>query len=512
MESGVSKAERGQGAAAPSRRDVAGVGAKLAAEAGMPTTIPAAIPAARDVDVVIVGAGFAGLVTARQLRAAGLRVAVLEADDRVGGRSKPGRVAGEVVDLGGQWVGPTQTRLLELARALGVVTYPQYADGKNLIDVAGRRALYEGETPDLAPAVMVELAEVVFRIETLAATIPAARPWEAPDADRLDAHTVESWLSLHTKDPAVCSVIRLFTRAVFSAEASQISFLYFLAYAAAAGGFSALVSTRGGAQDSLFEGGAWQLAAKMAAELGPAVILNAQVLSIVQDEAGVTVATPNEAWRGRHVVVTAPPALASRIQYVPALPALRDGLTQRMPLGCVIKVHVAYTQPFWREQGLTGLVMSDRTEFGPWFDHSPAAGSAGALVGFFDGAPAQRWADRPAPERRAQVLKDLALYFGDAALSPVDYLEEVWTQAPLNRGGYVSVPGPGVLTAFGPALRAPVGRIHWAGTETADAWVGYIDGAIRSGERVAQDLLNLREVRDAAAERNPAPPVIGMRA
>jgi monoamine oxidase len=202
----------------------------------------------------------------------------------------------------------------------------------------------------------------------------------------------------------------------------------------------------------------------------------------------VTAVTPKGEWRGRYAVVTAPPPLASRIQYDPPMPALRDGLTQRMPMGCVIKVHVAYARPFWRERGLTGLVLSDRTEFGPWFDHSPRKGPGGGLVGFFDGGPAQRWADRPPQERRAKVLEDIALYFGEAALTPVDYLEEVWTQAPTHRGGYVAAPGPGVITAFGPALLAPVGRIHWAGTETAEAWVRYIDGAIRSGERVAQEV------------------------
>lgn len=474
-----------QGAAPLSRRGALGVGVGLVSLAAAQ---PAAARTTKSVDVVVVGAGFAGLTAARRLRAAGHSVVVLEADDRVGGRTKAGRIAGEVVDLGGQWVGPTQTRLLALAKELGVAVYPQYATGKNLIDVAGHRASYEGETPEFAPAAMAEFGEVIGKIESMAAKVPAARPWQAADAETLDAQTVESWLNLNARQPAVRTMIRLLTRAVFSAETSQVSLLYFLAYASAAGNFSALISTRGGAQDALFEGGVWQLAARMAADLGSAVILDAQVLSIAQDDAGVTVTTPKGEWRGRYAVVTAPPALASRIQYSPALPALRDGLTQRMPLGCVVKVHVAYARPFWREQGLTGLVVSDRTEFGPWFDHSSTRRPTGALVGFFDGAPAQRWADRPAAERRAQVLKDIALYFGDAALAPVDYLEEVWTRAPLNRGGYVSVPGPGVLTAFGPALLAPVGRIHWAGTETAEAWVGYIDGAIRSGERAAQNL------------------------
>jgi len=257
---------------------------------------------------------------------------------------------------------------------------------------------------------------------------------------------------------------------------------------ASAGGLEALIATRGGAQDSLFEGSVWSIAAKMADELGAAVVLGAPVSKIEQDAKGVTVISAKGRWRARRVIVTAPPAMAARIAYEPPLPAQRDGLTQRMPLGNVIKVALAYDRPFWREQGLSGLVISDKTEFGPWFDRSTRLTKGGALVGFFDGAPARRWADRTPPDRRARVLDDLAQYFGEAARHPVDYVEEVWTLSVYHRGGYVSVPGPGVLTGFGPAILAPVGRIHWAGTETADAWIGYIDGAIRSGKRAAKEV------------------------
>lgn len=481
---------RQQAGAGPSRRAALGLGAGavgLAALSG--GTEAAAAGADATVDVIVVGAGFAGLTAARKLRAAGRSVVVLEADDRVGGRTKAGTIAGEVVDLGGQWVGPSQTHLLALARELGVATYPQYADGQNIADFAGHRAAYQGEVPMLDDAAMAEFGDVVGKFEALAAALPAPRCWEAPNAAELDAQTMNDWIVANARTEGLRSILRMAIRALLCAEAHEVSLLCVAAYARSAGGFSTLIGTRGGAQDAVFAGGVWRLAATMAAGLGTAVVLNAPVKSIAQDPSGVVVATPKGRWRAGRVIVTAPPALAARIDYDPPLPALRDGLTQRLPLGCVIKVHVAYARPFWREKGLSGMVFSDRTDFGPWFDHSPEHGSTGGLVGFLAGDPARRWADRSPEDRRAQVLKDIAQFFGEAALHPNAYLEEVWTRHPLHRGGYVSAPGPGVLTAFGPALLQPVGRIHWAGTETADAWTGYIDGAIRSGERAAAEVM-----------------------
>lgn len=473
----------------PSRRAALGMSAGIAGLAALPA---AAEDARRPnaIDVAIVGAGFAGLIAARRLRAAGHAVVVLEADDRVGGRTKAGRVGGEVVDVGGQWVGPQQTRLLALAHEFNVATVQQYTTGKNILDIAGYRAAYEGETPMLDPDAMQEFVDVITKIETGAAQMLVPNAWDSPNAAELDSQTVESWLVANAQTPAVRTAMRLLVRTVMSNETSQVSMLVLLAYANAGGGFSSLIGTRGGAQDSTFVGGVWQLAQKMATELGGAVMLNAPVTAIAQDDAGVTVATPAADYRARYVIVTTPPPLAARIRYTPPLPAMRDGLTQRTAMGCVIKVHLAYARPFWRRQGLTGLVLSDRTEFGPWFDHSPPHGG-GDLVGFFNGATAQKWADREPQERRAQVLKDIALYFGDAAFHPTDYLEEVWSANAVHRGGYVALPSPGTLTHFGAALHAPAGRIHWAGTETADAWIGYIDGAIRSGERAAQDVATL---------------------
>lgn len=444
--------------------------------------------AAGTVDVAVVGAGFAGLTTARRLVEAGVSVVVLEADDRVGGRSMPGTIAGHTVDLGGQWVGPTQLDLLKLAEEFQVKTSPQYVDGLNIIDVAGRRVLYAGEIPMLDPDDLAEFGRMTGLIEDLTQGLDPTAPWMSPSAAALDAQTVETWLGSATQSEPARALLRFLTRAVYSVEPGQISMLYFANYAAAAGGFGPLVGTRGGAQDSVFEGGVWQLAAKLADGLGERVVVNSPVQAIRQDAETVQISTGSRTWIAKYVVVTAPPAMAARIAYEPPMPALRDSLSQRMPLGSVIKVLLAYETPFWREDGLSGLITSDKIPTGPWLDKSFAGSSMGGLVGFFDGGPAQVWADRPAAARRAQVLDDLAAYLGERARHPVDYAEKVWANARWQRGGYVSVAGPGVLTAFGPALTAPVGRIHWAGTETSDRWIGYIDGAIRSGERAAATL------------------------
>jgi monoamine oxidase len=476
-----------------SRRDTFVLGATAAAIAALPAVSAAASTRSRParVDVILVGAGFAGLTAARDLRRAGKSVIILEADNRVGGRTKPGLVAGERVDIGGQWVGPTQTELLALAAEYGVASIEQYADGDNIIDINGHMARYKGETPALPPADLEAFGALVAQLDGYANQIAMPKPWLVDQADAWDAHTVESWMQTNVTSESVRALMRVLVRAVFSTETGQCSFLYFLSYLASAGGLEALISTRGGAQDQLFPDSLWQIADKVAAELRQVLVLEAPVSLIEHDDEGVRVTTAKGVWSGDRVIVTAPPPMAARIDYIPPMPARRDGLTQRMPMGCVIKVVIAYEKPFWRDQGLSGLVLSDKAEFGPWLDRVTPLTRGGALVGFFDGGPAQDWADRPAEERRAKVLSDIALYFGDEALAPTDYLEEVWTRTPLTRGGYVAVPGPGVLTAFGEALAEPVGRIHWAGTETSDVWVGYVDGAIRSGKRAAAEVLRV---------------------
>jgi monoamine oxidase len=160
-----------------------------------------------------------------------------------------------------------------------------------------------------------------------------------------------------------------------------------------------------------------------------------------------------------------------------------------MPMGTVIKVHSIYDTAFWREAGLTGQASSDSGAMRITFDNSPDDGSRGALLGFIEGDEGRYWGQRSPEERRAAVLDCLVNYFGEAAGHPNEYVEQSWVEEEYTRGCYAGYMPPGVWTAYGGALRTPVGRLHWAGTETATVWNGYMEGALLSGERAAAEVL-----------------------
>lgn len=439
-------------------------------------------------DVAIVGAGAAGLNAARNLVKAGKTVVVIEANDRVGGRLKRGEIAGQVIDLGGQWVGPTQTRALELAKEFGMTTYATPEHGKNIVELGGQITATAGLA--LPPSIMTEFMGVLGKLNKLVESVPLDRPWTAPDAKALDAMTVQTWMDQNITAPQLAELFRVAVEAVFSLPPEQVSFLEFLFYSHSGGSYTEMIGTKGGAQQDLFHGGFHQLCTHLAKELGDAVILSSPVRAIEQQEHAVRVHAGDTAWTAERVIVSAPPATVGRIAFSPVLPHLRDGLQQRMPMGSVIKCFVAYETPFWREAGLSGQVASGTGEYGVFFDATEPGNAHGVITGFFDGAPAQRWADRTKDERRAQVIKDVARALGPKAESPIDYVENVWPNEPWSKGGYACVPGPGVLTHFGAALRAPSGRVHWAGTETSERWCGYVDGALRSGDRAAAEVLD----------------------
>jgi monoamine oxidase len=441
--------------------------------------------------VVVVGAGLAGLGAARALVAAGVDVLVLEARDRVGGRTYTRPAAdGTPIDLGGQWIGPTQDRLAALAAELSCTTFPTYDTGRNIQLQGGERAEYAGAIPTSDPLAAADIVEALLELTTLSSQVPLEAPWTAPAAAEWDAQTMASWIAANVASPGARQLVELAVEAVFSAEPAELSLLHCLFYIHSGGGLMNLIGVTGGAQERRFHEGAQSVASKMAAALGERVVLGAPVRTIRQDEGGVVVEGDNVTMAAERVIVAIPPALAGRIRYAPALPGYRDALTQRVPMGNTFKIHCMYETPFWRADGLTGQATSDTGALRLTFDNSPESGSPGILMGFIEGGDRWRtWARRGAEERRRAVIADLVRLYGEQAAHPREYIEQSWAEEEYSRGCYVGNFPPGVWTQYGEALREPIGRIHWAGTETATVWNGYMEGAVQSGARAAAEVL-----------------------
>jgi monoamine oxidase len=437
-------------------------------------------PAPHEVDVAVVGAGLAGLTCARDLQRGGLSVGVFEARERVGGRVFNQALAnGVVVERGGQFVGPTQDRILALATELGVETFPTYDTGEGRIRVRGRE--------DVA---LAKFADVVETLDAMAAELPLEEPWTAARAAEWDGQTLCTWLDANVADTDAAALLRQVVAAVFTAEAEELSFLHVLVYIRSAGSMGSLTQTEGGAQERRFVGGAQLVAERLAEELGAGTVtLSSPVRGLASEDGSVTVTTDSGVTKARRVVVAVPIALADRIAYSPALPAHRAQLHQRAVPGTTIKTTCVYESAFWREDGWSGRLFTDEGPVTVTFDNSPDGGRPGMLVSFAEADFAREFRRLSAGERRQATIDCLVANFGPAAAEPVEYVETDWSNEEWTRGCFGANFGPGGWTRYGNALREPCGLVHWAGAETSPIWMNYMDGAVRSGERAAAEVV-----------------------
>ncbi|CAA0128511.1 Putative flavin-containing monoamine oxidase AofH [Mycolicibacterium vanbaalenii] len=436
-------------------------------------------------DVVVVGAGFAGLSAARELTRLGHDVVVLEGRDRVGGRSYTADLAGVPVDLGATFVGPTQDAVLALAAELGCESVPTYGRGKNLIRWRGRVRSYRSTIPRLSIIELLDVSRIQWRFDRISKKVPVAEPWASPIAADLDAISLDDWLRSVHAGASTRDLMAIMARVTWGCEPRAVSLLHAVRYVKAAGGLGRMLDVEGGAQQDRFPAGTQQIAVRMADELGDRVVLGAPVQRIERrPDSTLTVATAGGEFSGRAVVVAIPPAHRAGIEFEPALPPEHRELARHWPQGRLSKAYAAYQTPFWRDHGHSGEALSDEGPVFITFDVSPGPAGPGILLGFTD---ANVFDSLPGEKRREVALAGFAALFGDAAAHPLDYLDHCWGTEQFAPGGPTAAVPPGSWTRHGRWLRAPVDAIFWAGTETADEWTGFLDGAVRSGMRAAAE-------------------------
>lgn len=466
-----------------------------------PLTLAAAIP--ESVDVVVVGAGLSGLTAAQKLLAGGKSVLVLEARNRVGGKVLNKRLNnGDITEVGAEFVGPTQDKVLSLIAELGLGTFPTYNAGKGLLWRNNLRIPYTpdpalGGAPPVLPLSLAQIAIAQAQLDSWASEIDVNAPWDHAKAAEWDNRSFEQFLNLYAFLPDAKFVLTTACKAIFAAEPRELSLLYVIAYIAAAGNeatkgtLNALVAVEGGGQELRVEGGTGLIPERLAEKVGSShIALDAAVSSITKTASGYTVVSKAGTITAKKVVLAIAPPLFKFITFSPALPTSRQALNDQMKMPSIGKGIAIYSTPFWRtDEDLNAQVISDRGAVRVSFDNTPSDGSFGAVMGFILGDEMRALDPLPASQVQETVVSDYVRYFGPKGANVTEFVLQRWDLEEWSRGGPVAVAPPNVLKPHGSALRTVVDGLHFAGTETGEFWTGYMEGAIRSGQRVAREIL-----------------------
>jgi len=445
-----------------------------------------------EVDACVVGAGYAGLTAARRLTQGGSTVAVLEARDRIGGRIWTQQLSdGSPVDRGGAWLGPAHDAIFALAREVEVATYKTWVHGAHLLVDNGRIRRYTGLIPKISPLAIVTIALAQLRIDRMAKGLPIDAPWTAKHASEWDSRSVADWIKhCGVRAGIAHDLFEMAVRGLMTGDLNDVSLLHLLALVRGHGSINTLFSIEGGAQENMVEGGAGEIARRVAVGLGNSVYLDSPVTSIAQNGDHVVVKSRAVDVSASHVVVAVPPALTLEIDFDPVLPADRVALYRNSVAGPESKTLVVYDEPFWRAAGFSGQTSEPNSVAEVTLDATPVTGRPGVIAVFTFGHVAERVDAMDASERGRAVIEALTARLGPQAAQPAELIETSWWKQEWTRGCSMAHLTPGTLTRYGSLIREPFGRVHWAGTETSTISHGAIDGAVRSGERAAAEILN----------------------
>lgn len=441
-------------------------------------------------DVVVIGAGAAGLTAANDLRKAGLSVAVLEARDRVGGRLWTDTIEGAMLEIGGQWVSPDQQALIDTVAELGLSTFSRYREGDSVyVGPDGTVTRFTGDVFPVAPDTAAEIERITADLDAMVAEIDPDRPWAHPKAAEWDTISWDAWLRSQTDDDEAVRNLAFATgSAMLTKPTYAFSLLQSLLMAASAGSYSHLVDADF-ILDKRVVGGLQQVPLLLAERLGEDVLLEQPVRSLTWDEGGVVAEAASVTVRARRAILALAPVLYPRISFVPPLPRLQQQMHQHISMGFVIKVHAVYDRPFWREQGLSGTAFSPYELSHEAYDNTNHGDERGTLVGFVSDRNADDLFRLDAAERKERILESLSHYYGPEAKNPIVYYESDWGSEEWTRGAYAASFDLGGLHRYGADLRTAVGPIHLACSDMAGAGYQHVDGAIRMGHRAASEIL-----------------------
>lgn len=470
------------------------------------------VSGAKKVDIVVIGAGLSGLIAARTLQKQGKSVLVLEANNRIGGRMHLQKtIEGGVLDMGGQWVGDTQTAIVGLLDELGIKRFISYEDGRSIQSWQGSKTGFNGDVSQLlegrcgkpssfpvqhkqaceqSAAVLPdcdsneEQAKIWNKLLAISASVPPDQPWKTKNAKLLDSTTFQTWLEKEGAADYTQWLPAMQARIGGSGgfEPGEVSLLH-MAWTQRVGPQSETP------EKWLINGGAGQVPALLAKSLRNQIVLSARATGIEQSASGLTITTARLSIKAKRVIVAIPPPLRAGIAFSPALPPTHTGFIQRSPMGSMSKVHAVFPEAFWRKQCLSGSAAGNLEYCEFIADSSPESGKPGILTSFIGGERNLALAGKSPEEIKKIVLGEFAHFFGEEIWSAAEFIHINWDQKNWTSGAFTSYLPPDVWTVYGSGWRDPVGDIFWAGTETSERWPGYFDGAVRAGKRASEAVL-----------------------
>ncbi|XP_072901613.1 amine oxidase [flavin-containing] [Hemitrygon akajei] len=447
-------------------------------------------------DVIVIGGGISGLSAAKLLTESGQKVVVLEARDRVGGRTFTTRNKNvNYVDLGGAYVGPTQNRILRLSKEMGLETYKVNEVERLVHYVKGKSYPFTGPFPPMwNPLAYMDYNNLWRTLDNMGKEIPVEAPWKAPHAEQWDKITMQQLFDKLCWTKVAKHFATLFVNVNVTSEPHEVSALWFLWYVKQCGGTTRIFSTTNGGQERKFVGGSGQISERLMNCLGDSVKLEKPVIRIDQTQDKVVVETlDHELFEAKYIISAIPPALSLKIHYEPPLPPMRNQLIQRVPMGCVIKCMVYYKDNFWRKKNYCGsmIIQDEESPIGITLDDSKPDGSFPAIIGFILARKARHLVNLTKEERLQKICEIYAKVLdSEEALHPIHYEEKNWCEEQYSGGCYTAYFPPGIMTQYGKILREPFQKIYFAGTETATEWSGYMEGAVQAGERAAREVLH----------------------